>query len=104
MLLGSHDRGPKVDGRQPDSKQHVRRALIHVLISIAQSPAIDVVGDREGGKRSQREWNQDVEVQEQVRQVEVNRLGAVELRSSLGVGEDVVLDNVPGHDRQFAVV
>ena len=103
VLLGRHDRSPHVDGCEPNGEKHIRRGLVGELVSLPQPLVVETVRHGERWERGESERDKYIEVQEQVGEVKMDGLSAVELGAALRVREDVVLDDVPRDDGQLAV-
>lgn len=61
------------------------------------------MGDCQCRKRKQGKRDSNIEVQNEVVEVEVPRLCAVQDRPTFRTAEDIVFDDVPGDDDEFAI-
>lgn len=104
VSLRGEDGEPKVHGDEADGEGECGRGLPgHAITLIAKAFRVHDGGDEEGGKGEQGQREQDVEAEERVAEVEGRRLGAVQGGTSSWLGEDVILDDVEGNNRELPV-
>lgn len=77
--------------------------MVGELVSLPQPLVVETIRHGERWKRGESERDEHIEVQEQVGEVEMDGLSAVELGAALRVREDIVLNDVPRHDGQLAI-
>lgn len=90
-----HEADREADGRVGLGRGDVAR--------VAEALRVDRARHEEERKREEREREEVVEVDEAVQDVEVPRLGAIQLGAGAGDGEEVVLDDVERNDGQLLV-
>lgn len=104
VLLQRQDGQVEVERHEPDREADSRVSLhLGNVARVAEPLRVDRERHQDRRKRQEREGQQDVEVDETVQEVEVPRLGPVEFGTGSGDGEQVVLDDVEGHDRELLV-
>jgi hypothetical protein len=65
--------------------------------------AVNFRSYRQGREREQGHGEKNIEVEREVQKVEVPWFGAIQIRTTGGVGEYVILHDVPEHCSGFAI-
>jgi hypothetical protein len=103
VWLECDDCEPEVERRESDNEANIRRRLARDAVShVAHSFRVVDGGEDDGRDGEEGEREHDVESKEAVEEVKGGWRGAVEIWAT-GRGEDVVVDDVEGDDRESLV-
>jgi hypothetical protein len=104
VLLEGDDDEVEVERDEADRKADggVSRAG-NAVTEVAETLRVGDGGDGEERKGDEGEGEEDVEVEERVENIEVPRLGSVQLGTSTRSREEVILDDVEGDDGELLV-
>lgn len=104
VLLEDEDGEVQVKGNEADREARRRmRLLLGHVARVAEALGVDAQGDEDEERGDEGEREEDVEVDEAVEDVEVPRLGPVQLGAGACDGEQVVSDDVERNDDELLV-